>query len=135
MWTKEHHGVKGRGPPTLARGWLLDWPAALAIAAVSQLARAKERPWRLGTGLHRPMGGAVVRLDAGLRLSRLRALSVETGEDVLDGLEVPYEFSIDCPRTVNCPSRRARSHFSDWASSRARGEVAICFNIFHRPAL
>jgi len=30
---------------------------------------------------------------------------------------------------------RARAHFSDQASSRARGEVAICCNIFHRPAL
>ena len=29
----------------------------------------------------------------------------------------------------------ARAHFSDQASSRARGEVAICCNIFHRPAL
>ena len=30
---------------------------------------------------------------------------------------------------------RARSHFSGQASSRARCEVAIRFNIFHRPAL
>jgi hypothetical protein len=31
--------------------------------------------------------------------------------------------------------RRACSHFSGQASSRARCEVAICFNRFHRPAL
>ena len=30
---------------------------------------------------------------------------------------------------------RVCSHFSGQASSRARCEVAICFNIFHRPAL
>jgi hypothetical protein len=30
---------------------------------------------------------------------------------------------------------RACSHFSGQASSRARGEVAIRFNMFHRPAL
>ena len=30
---------------------------------------------------------------------------------------------------------RASSHFSGQASSRARCEVAICFNRFHRPAL
>ena len=29
----------------------------------------------------------------------------------------------------------ARSHFSDQASSKARCEVAIRFNMFHRPAL
>ena len=31
--------------------------------------------------------------------------------------------------------QRACSHFSGQASSRARGEVAIRFNMFHRPAL
>ena len=30
---------------------------------------------------------------------------------------------------------RARSHFSDQAASKARCEVAIRFNMFHRPAL
>jgi hypothetical protein len=30
---------------------------------------------------------------------------------------------------------RARSHFSGQLSSSARGEVAIRFNMFHRPAL
>ena len=30
---------------------------------------------------------------------------------------------------------RACSHFSGHASSKARGEVAICFKRFHRPAL
>lgn len=29
----------------------------------------------------------------------------------------------------------ARSHFSDQAASKARCEVAIRFNMFHRPAL
>ncbi len=32
-------------------------------------------------------------------------------------------------------SRRACSHFSGQASSKARCEVAICFKRFHRPAL
>jgi hypothetical protein len=32
-------------------------------------------------------------------------------------------------------NERARSHFSDQAASKARCEVAIRFNMFHRPAL
>jgi len=31
--------------------------------------------------------------------------------------------------------QRARSHFSDQAASKARYDVAIRFNMFHRPAL
>src|SRR5262249_16146750 len=40
-------------------------------------------------------------------------------------------------RTAKSRLRRSRaySHFSGQASSRARGEVAIRFNMFHRPAL
>ena len=39
-------------------------------------------------------------------------------------------------RTATAQHReRACSHFSGQASSRARCEVAICFNRFHRPAL
>ena len=48
----------------------------------------------------------------------------------------PYRIhSITVIASQNAPATRARSQLSGQASSRARCEVAIRFNIFHRPAL
>jgi IS1 family transposase len=44
-----------------------------------------------------------------------------------------YERHIDpAQHTIG---KGARSHFSDQAANKARGEVAMRFNMFHRPAL
>jgi hypothetical protein len=53
--------------------------------------------------------------------------------------KAPYAVEVHELSTFHNPIKyrfiRACSHFSGQASSRARGEVAIRFNMFHRPAL
>lgn len=61
------------------------------------------------------------------------------GEIISHGVWLYYRFPLSYRDVQELLFERgidgARSHFSDQAASKARCEVAIRFNMFHRPAL
>ena len=98
--------------------------------------RALEEAFEAGLKLHGCVECARVDLAQRLRLMARAAEQEIIGPQGEEGAPVPEERSgIRRRLFLDARGVGACSHFSCQASSRARCEVALCFNRFHRPAL
>ena len=89
--------------------------------------------------MHRRTPGSTANIVAGLSLLIILVVVPTHAAEPFSPARVAVYFSPKGGATDvvvhELNTARAYSHISGQVSSRARCEVAICFNIFHRPAL